>query len=100
MMDSVVSETANITTSSGIVELTLVKVPSAEIYTSSGTVNLLLANGGAEVLYTTNSGKLITDRVYDRKATCMCLTKVQAMSQLKPQTETLKFSKGELNEIT
>ena len=67
MMDSVVSETANITTSSGIVELTLVKVPSAEIYTSSGTVNLLLANGGAEVLYTTNSGKLITDRVYDRK---------------------------------
>lgn len=66
-MDSVVSETANITTSSGSVELTLAKVPSAKIHTSSGTVSLLLARGGAEVLYTTNSGKLLTDRSYDRK---------------------------------
>ena len=66
-MDSVVSETANITTSSGSVELTLVKVPSTEIHTSSGTVTLLLARGGAEVLYTTNSGKLLTDHEYDRK---------------------------------
>ena len=67
-MDSVVSETANITTSSGSVELTLAKVPSAEIHTSSGTVSLLLARGGAEVLYTTNSGKLLTDHEYDRKS--------------------------------
>ena len=66
-MDSVVSETANITTSSGSVELTLAKVPSTEIHTSSGTVSLLLARGGAEVLYTTNSGKLLTDHEYDRK---------------------------------
>lgn len=66
-MDSVVSETANIITSSGSVELTLAKVPSAEICTSSGTVSLLLAEGGAEVLYTTNSGKLLTDCAYDRK---------------------------------
>jgi DUF4097 and DUF4098 domain-containing protein YvlB len=66
-MDSVVSETANITTSSGSVDLTLAKVPSAEIHTSSGTVSLLLAGGGAEVLHTTNSGKLLTDRAYDRK---------------------------------
>lgn len=65
-MDSVVSETANITTSSGSVELTLAKVPSTEIHTSSGTVSLLLARGGAEVLYTTNSGKLLTDHEYDR----------------------------------
>ena len=39
----------------------------ALVLAAGGTVNLLLANGGAEVLYTTNSGKLITDRVYDRK---------------------------------
>ena len=42
-------------------------MPSAEIYTSSGTVDLMLAKGGAEVLYTTGSGKLLTDRSYDRK---------------------------------
>ena len=38
-----------------------------EIYTSSGTVSVLMAKGGAEVLHTTNSGKLITERAYDRK---------------------------------
>ena len=66
-MDSVVSATANITTSSGSVDLTLTKVPSTEIYTSSGTVDLALTKGGAEVLHTTNSGKLLTDRAYNRK---------------------------------
>lgn len=53
--------------SSGSVNLTLIQVPSAEIYISSGIVSLLLARGGAEVLHTTNSGKLLTDRVYDQK---------------------------------
>lgn len=66
-MDSVLSEIAKVTTNSGSVDLKLTKVPSAEIYTSSGTVSVLMAKGGAEVLHTTNSGKLITERAYDRK---------------------------------
>ncbi len=66
-MGSMTADTAKITTSSGSVDLALTKVPSAEIYTSSGTVNLVLGNGGAEVLYTPSSGKLLTDRAYDRK---------------------------------
>ncbi len=66
-MDSAVSETVKIATSSGSVDLTLTSVSSAEIDTSSGAVSLLLAKGGAEVLYTTGSGKLLTDRAYDRK---------------------------------
>ena len=66
-MDSVVSETVHVTTSSGSAGLTLTDVPSADIHTSSGTVELVLAKGGAEVLYTSNSGRLLTDRPYDRK---------------------------------
>ena len=67
-MDGITAETAQITTSSGSVDLALTKVPSsAEIYTSSGTVNLVPGKGGAEVLYTSSSGKLLTDRAYDRK---------------------------------
>ena len=61
------AETATIATSSGSVALTLTDVPSAELRTSSGTVDLALAKGGAEVLYTSGSGKLLTDRAYDRK---------------------------------
>ncbi len=66
-MGDVNSETVEITTSSGSVELALTEVPTAAIHTSSGKVNLALAKGGAEVLYTSNSGKLFTDRTYERK---------------------------------
>ena len=66
-MGGVAAETATIATSSGSVALTLTDVSSAELRTSSGAVSLALAKGGAEVLYTTSSGKLLTDRSYDRK---------------------------------
>ncbi len=66
-MDSVISETVRVTTSSGSAGLTLTDVPSADIHTSSGTVELVLAKDGAEVLHTSNSGRLLTDCPYDRK---------------------------------
>ena len=66
-MGGVAAETATIITSSGSIALTLTDVPSAELRTSSGAVSLVLAKGGAEVLYTSSSGKLLTDRSYDRK---------------------------------
>ncbi len=64
---SMSAETAQIATRSGSVHLTLAEVPSAEIQTSSGKVDLTLAPGGAEVLRTAASGRLITDRAYERR---------------------------------
>ncbi len=34
---------------------------------STKTLDCSISSGCAEVLYTTNSGKLLTDRAYDRK---------------------------------
>ena len=54
-------------TSSGSVTIGSMATETSKIATSSGNVNLTLGNGGAEVLYTSSSGKLLTDRAYDRK---------------------------------
>lgn len=66
-MDSLAAGTAQIRTSSGSVKLALTDVPAAEIHTSSGAVTLTLAEGGAEVRHTASSGRLLTDRPYERK---------------------------------
>ena len=66
-MESVSAETVRITTSSGSVDAALTDVPAAEIHTSSGSVRLALAADGAEVLCTSSSGKLHTERAYERK---------------------------------
>lgn len=66
-LDSMISQDSVITTDSGSVKLSPTDAISAEIHTSSGTVELTLTKGGAEVLHTTSSGKLLTDRAYNRK---------------------------------
>lgn len=67
LLDSMISQESMITTGSGNVKLSPADAISAEVHTSSGTVELILAKGGAEILHTTSSGKLLTDRAYNRK---------------------------------
>ena len=66
-MDSIVSEAARITTSSGSAELTLAEASAVGIHSSSGRVRLTLPEGGAELAYTSNSGRLLTARPYERR---------------------------------
>lgn len=66
-MDGVRAETASVTASSGDVKLTLTGMPEAVVRTSSGRITLSLPAGGAEVLYDSNSGKLRTERPFERK---------------------------------
>ena len=58
---------AEITTGDGNIELKLDKASTAVIRTSGGKVGMALPADGAEVSYITNSGKLLTDCVYERK---------------------------------
>lgn len=47
--------------------LDLAEAETVEICTSSGKVDVTLAAEGAEVLYTSDSGRLRTDCTYERK---------------------------------
>ena len=64
---AVSTQTLECSTSSGGVTMDGITAETAKITTTSGSVDLALGNGGAEVLYTSSSGKLLTDRAYDRK---------------------------------
>lgn len=66
-IDGIHAETVEIGTSSGNIKAALAEVPDAELCTSSGNVTVALGESGAAVLYTTSSGKLRTDRTYERK---------------------------------
>ena len=66
-MDSVSADTAEIITSSGNVELTLLEAPTVTIRTSSGDVHAALAEGGALLAYTSSSGQLRTRTAYERR---------------------------------
>ena len=81
--DSLSTQSLKCSTSSGSIDIGAVSIKTLDCSTSFG---------GTEVLFTTNSGKLLTDRAYDRKGS----TKAQAVSQSKLQAEISKFSKGEL----
>lgn len=64
---SVLAEEVSVTTSSGRVELALANASTVSVHTSSGTVRAMLPENGAEVSFTSNSGRLRTDRTYTRK---------------------------------
>ncbi len=66
-IDNLRVETAAVATSSGSVKLTILEAAEATVRTSSGGVCVTLPNAGAEVLLATSSGKLHTNRTFERK---------------------------------
>ena len=64
---SILADEVSVTTSSGRVELALANASTISVRTSSGTVCAMLPENGAEVSFTSNSGRLRTDRTYTRK---------------------------------
>lgn len=67
LIGSIRAETVGVEAKSGDVELGFDAVPSAEVRTSSGNVDIALSKGGAQVSYTSDSGKLRTERSCERK---------------------------------
>ena len=66
-IDSLRTETAAVTASSGSVKLTILEAAETTVRTSSGGVYVALPDAGAEVLFATSSGKLHTNRTFERR---------------------------------
>lgn len=66
-LNGVSSGTTEIETNDGNMELAFDKAPAVSIRTAGGKVDLTLPPDGAAVSYISNSGKLLTDRTYERK---------------------------------
>lgn len=63
---NICAETVSVKSSSGGVSLDFAAAAEASVATTSGNVTLALPQGGADVVYTSNSGRLHTSRSHER----------------------------------